>query len=109
MGRLTKYRKKDNKYRFWSTITDSWHSDWMSRDKAIQYLLEDGLMDLKQRMIEKYYTFPHQHMDKDTHKLMHNDAGREEYKKYLEELDKQKDENYFEFIEKTFEKLFGKL
>lgn len=68
MGKLIKYRKRDNKWRVWTTISDGWLTNWLTDAELKEYLAEDYQHDYKLKVIEAYWTFPHGYTDKDSHK-----------------------------------------
>ena len=70
MSWLLKYRKKDNKWRIWTTISDGWITDWLTENEVKQALSNEYKRDYRLQVIECYMTFPAGWHDKDTHKLL---------------------------------------
>ena len=68
MSWLLKHRKKDNKWRIWTTISDGWLTDWLSENEIKEYLTWRDGFDSKLKAIETYMTFPAGWHDKDSHK-----------------------------------------
>src|SRR5438128_792596 len=63
MGRLLKHRKKDNKWRLWTTISDGWLTDWLTEDEMKQYLAAEYEHDYKAKAIRELWTFPDGYYD----------------------------------------------
>lgn len=102
MSWLLKHRKKDGKYRIWTTISDGWITDWLSEDEIKEYLRWREYADTKLKVIEHYMTFPAGWHDKDTHKPLSLDKSKfydwqlNALKKGAEEYEKEIDRKYEE-------------
>jgi hypothetical protein len=90
-----------DKYRIWSTITDSWQTSWIDRREAIAFYYESALVDFKKDIIKKYLLFPH-HWGSYDGKLMVDYDRNEAYCKWMQELMDKPDEQYCKFIDETF-------
>lgn len=56
--RWIQHRKKDNKYRQWSTVVDQWATDWLTRDEMLAYIEKGWKQDLRDRIKKERKTFP---------------------------------------------------
>ena len=56
--RWIKHRKKDNKYRQWSTIVDAYCTDWLTRDEMIEYIAERWRKETEERIKAEREKFP---------------------------------------------------
>lgn len=98
--------RKDNLYRIWSTISDSWLTDWISREEALAVWYDSALMDFKKKVIEQYLKFPHFWSDRDNHCYIKDDVANERYVQWLHELsEKQNGDEYYQFVDEMFEKI----
>lgn len=50
--------KKGKKYRIWSTVSDSWLTDWQSRDEIIDAIAYRWRRDLTRKIREERKNFP---------------------------------------------------
>lgn len=68
MGILIKIRKKDKKFKLWSTIVDEYYfgKDWLSREEVLDFLQSRILRDAKAKCKELENSFPNGYFDKDT-------------------------------------------
>lgn len=53
-----KFRKKDNKYRQWSTVVDAYVTDWLTRDEMLDYIEKRWKDDLKEKIKQERLNFP---------------------------------------------------
>src|SRR4051794_27764036 len=79
MGWLLKHRKKDNRWRIWTTVSDGWITDWLSESELKAELAARYEEDFKLKVIEAYMSFPNGWFDKDTHKRLLNQEGQQAY------------------------------
>lgn len=80
MSVLIQHRKKDNKYRAWTTIADGWLTDWLSEKGMIKYL-QSRIMDRATEECENLAVeFPNGYHNKD-HVRYWDDKKAENYKK----------------------------
>ncbi len=98
--------RKGDQYRIWSTISDQYVTEWISREEVLACWYDDALMQFKKKVIEQYLKFPHFWGNRDTHTLISDDAANERYGQWLHELsEKREEEAYYTFIDETFEKV----
>ena len=83
MSILVKLRKKDNKFRIWTTVSDGWLTDWVTKEEAIKYLQFRVKRDAKWKCDEIAAEFPHSWYGTDG-KFITDEEGRERYQKVLE-------------------------
>lgn len=84
MALQVKVRKKDNHFRFYTTISESWLSNWMPKWKAIKFLQDRVMNDAKDECEEIAVKFPHGYWDMDS-KFIKDEKGEKAYKKLLED------------------------
>ena len=70
MSWLLKHRKKDDKYRIWTIISDGWITDWLVRDEIIEAIRGQYFSDYKKDFDKLKKTFPNNWYEKDTHKII---------------------------------------
>lgn len=58
MSWLLKHRKKDNKYRIYTTISDGWITDWLTESEMKEHLIWEQAFRNKEKAIEIMMTFP---------------------------------------------------
>lgn len=98
--------RKDDKFRIWSTISDSWLTDWISREEALAVWYDDALMDFKKKVIEKYLGFPCYWHDRDSNKVFMDEDRHERLCQWLKKLSDMHDEGeYYRMIDEMFEKI----
>jgi len=91
MSWLIKHRKKDDKYRLWTTISDGWITDWLTRDEMIKVVSFDYKEALKDKVRKLQLTFPNGWHDKDSHARINDERYKTEadwHKLKYEELTK---------------------
>lgn len=105
--------QKDGKYRIWSTISDTWLTDWIDRKEAIKFYYDDALLKFKKRVIEEYYKFPHMwglHNDISYARYIDDDQGYESLMQWLKALiSKENPDEYCQLIEETYDKIMKEL
>lgn len=105
--------RKDNQYRIYSTISDSWLTDWISREEALAVWYDSALMDFKKKVIEQYLGFPCYWGNHDDHRrtsvFMDEDrhAARAQWLKKLS--DTHDEDEYYELVDEMFEKIKAEL
>lgn len=103
--------QKNGLYRIWSTISDEWLTDWISRKEAIQFYYDDMLVDFKKRIIEKYKSFPnHCNSHDEPNTLITDKEGYQEYMAWLHKLGNTKNaDEYYALIDEEFSKIMADL
>jgi hypothetical protein len=76
MGWLLKHRKKDNKYRIWTTMSDGWITGWCTEDEIKAEIAFHWRLDHMRKVIEEYMNFPTGWTDKDTYKRVPSDPNK---------------------------------
>lgn len=111
MGWQIAYREKDKKYRLWSTVSDSWLTDWSTKKDVQRYIAEDYLWEYKKHVIELYFRFPHHWPSRDSaaYKYMTDEAAAQEYGAWLQTLVDAGDDTYCEVIENTYNEVIKEL
>lgn len=84
MSVLVKHRKKDNMYRFWTTISDGWLSNWLTKWQAVEFLQRRVMDRAKDDCEEIKARFPSGYSDMN-YKMIRDEKAEERYKKLLEE------------------------
>lgn len=56
--RWIKYRKKDDKYRQWSTVVNAYTTDWLTRDEMLKYIEKRWKKELKDKLKYERENFP---------------------------------------------------
>jgi hypothetical protein len=99
--------QKAGKFRIWSTTSDVWLTDWITREEAIKFYYDDALLAFKNRIIEKYFSFPHHWLQHDNRHgaVIVNQEGSARYLAWLNELIHKPDEEYTAFVNETFEQI----
>src|SRR5437773_9814879 len=104
-----KIAQKKDKYRIWSTNTDTWLTDWIDRNEAIKFYYEDALFDLKKRTIEQFLLFPHHYTNHTNGRLIYDEEKSANYHNWMEQLIHKQGEEYCEFVEEAFDKIMKEL
>jgi hypothetical protein len=97
--------QRAGKFRIWSTVSDAWLTDWLTRDEAIKFYYDDALLAFQKKIIEKYFSFPHHWLQHDNRQVIINQEGSEKYLAWLSELMDKPDEEYAAFVNETFEQV----
>ena len=63
-------KRKNNKYRFWNTVSDGWSTKFLSREEALQYLSDRSFRRFTEELERETKDFPKGWTDKDTLKLI---------------------------------------
>lgn len=105
MSWRVQYREKDQQYRLWSTISDTWLTGWETRQTIQRYIAEEMLFDYKKKVIEMYLKFPHHWPDADGGgiRYMQDKAGHQAYGAWLETLASASHETYEELVEQKYQ------
>lgn len=98
-----KIAQKDGYYRIWSTVSDQWITDWVSRTEAIAIYYDDALCQFKKKVIEKYFSFPHHWSGDDG--IINDEEGHDRLLAWLETLSTKREDEYYQYIDETFEKI----
>lgn len=104
MGRLLKHRKKDDKWRLWSTVSDEWATDWHTEDEIKQEIAAELEYEYKLQVIKAYMTFPNEYYDKDTEKRWYDLKKHDAFYDWQKQIFKG---DYCEEIDKKFNELTG--
>lgn len=59
MARKISYRKKDRMYRIWSTVSDTFITDWITREEAVAFLAREARAHTNRIIKDLKETFPH--------------------------------------------------
>ncbi len=96
--------QKADKVRIWSTISDAWLTDWITRDEAIGFYYDNALLAFKKQVIQKVLSFPHYWPEhgKGRRAVIVNQEGSERYLAWMHELTSKSSEEYDAFINETF-------
>ncbi len=100
--------QKDGKYRIWSTISDAWITDWISRKEAIRFYYDDAFMSFKKKIVEQFYKFPHMWSDYDSNSCNYIDdeEGYTRWKEWMALLNATTEpEEYVKLIDEIFDKI----
>jgi len=102
--------RKDNLYRIWSTFSDQYITDWISREEALAVWYDDTLMNFKKEVIRKYLLFPDFWFDHDAQWSIKDEVAHARYSQWWQELsEKQNEEEYCQFVDEMFEKIKAEL
>lgn len=107
MSWLLKHRKKDNKWRIYTTISEGWITHWMTEKEIKEYLAWRDSFDTKLKAIETYMTFPAGWHDKDTHKAFDflEGASKKAFYEWQLEALKLGGEKYEEEVERKYKEI----
>jgi len=83
------HRKKDDKYRLYSSICNEWLTDWVSRNDILVFIHYRKIIEFQQEMIKLFMTFPHGYEKKnsDCLKIHINTDGMKLYHEFMCNLD----------------------
>ena len=103
--------QKAGKFRVWSTISDAWLTDWMTREEAIKFYYDDALMMFKKQIVEKCLSFPHHWPDHSGayRKVIVNEEGSARYLAWMHELTSKSTEEYAAFVDASFERILREM
>lgn len=101
--------RKDDQYRIWSTISDQYITDWISREEALAIWYDSTLMDFKKKVIEQYLGFPCYWGNYDSDKIgaIFMDEDRHvQLCQWLKKLSDTHDEDeYYKLVDEMYEKI----
>lgn len=100
--------RKDDQYRIWSTISDRYITEWISRDEALAVWYDSALMDFKKKVIEKYLGFPCYWSDRDSrsNKIFMDEDRHVQLCQWLKKLSDTHDEDeYYKLVDEMYEKI----
>jgi hypothetical protein len=102
-----KIAQQKGKFRIWSTVSDAWLTDWMTREEALKFYYDDALLRFEKQFIEKYLSFPHHWPEHGNGQraVIVNQEGRARYLAWMHELTCKSDEEYSAFIDETFKQI----
>lgn len=109
MGWQVAYRKRDNTYRLWSTISDDWLTDWSTKQDIQKYIAEDMLLDHKKQIIKMCLGFPNLWPAKGSLSYIKDEAGHDRYGDWLKVLNEATEETYIELVETKYNEVIGEL
>jgi hypothetical protein len=96
------HRDNDKKYRIWSTISDSWITEWETKQEILTFLAASYLLEYKQKVVELYLKFPHHWPAREGgRRLILDEEGEANYLAWLETLSHAGD-MYYDMVEKKF-------
>lgn len=64
-------------YRIYTTVSDGWLTDWLTRNEVLRFMYQDRLRDFKVGIIEMCQNFPDMRIIKGTHQVFVDNAGRD--------------------------------
>lgn len=106
MGWRLKQHKRTKRWRIWSTITDSYCTDWLTEEELKAELASHYEEEYKLQVIEVYMAFPHGWTDKDSYKRLENlDAVKAFYSWKEQAL---RSEDYAGEIDRKFREITGR-
>ena len=76
MGRMLSQR--GNKYRLWSTISDSYLTKWLTRDEMVDCLARKMILDVHRNIEDLKKNFPADFVNKETKKIYWPDEAEKE-------------------------------
>jgi len=100
---------KDNKYRIWSTFSDSYLTPWLSKKDLLLEVLKYRDTQFKEKSIEEYYRFPHMWSVKGENKILNNQEGEQAYRDWLDKLHKAPDGKYRAFVNREYGRIMKEL
>lgn len=106
MGWRLKQHKRTKRWRIWSTITDSYRTDWLTEEELKADLASAYEEEYKLKVIELYWTFPHGWTDKETHTRLRNQTACEAFHAWQEQA--MSSEDYEEEIDRKFREVTGR-
>lgn len=83
MALAIQHRKKDNKYRAWSTIVDDWLTRFLTRNQMVKYLQSRVLRRANDECEEIAVSFPNGYWDRNG-KRFWDDELAEKHQKLLQ-------------------------
>ena len=103
--------QKAGKVRIWSTISDAWLTDWLTRDEALSFYYDDALLTFKKHVIKTCLSFPHHWPEHGNGRraVCINQEGSDRYLAWIKELASKPDEDYESFVDETFNTLLERL
>jgi hypothetical protein len=104
--------RKDGKFRVWSTISNDWLTDWISRKEFIKFYHDDMLIDFKKKIVEQYYKFPHGWFDQDrlATAFISDEDGYGDHLRWMDKLNKTKDyDEYVKLVEEMYDQIMKEL
>ncbi len=72
-----KTEKEVTKYRIWTTVSDGWITEWLTREEMVKFHFWNQFKKFMDSFIEDAMTFPNNYYDKDTEKR-YMDVGIQE-------------------------------
>jgi hypothetical protein len=103
------HRDSDKKYRIWSTISDSWITEWETKQGILTFIATSYLQEYKGKVVELYLEFPHNWPAREGGKRMIRDEeGSENYLAWLKTLS-QSGDDYYETVEKKYNEVVKEL
>lgn len=102
-----RFKNNINYYKFYSTISDQYTSDWLTRNQAILYLAQNAETDYKLKVIQEFMAFPEKFYTTDDELLVNS---RERTSLYYEwNLKLLNSDNYYEALDKKFNEIMEQL
>jgi len=105
---MTVLAQKNGKFRFWSTISDDWLTDWLTHNEAVQHLNDENIKRAKLQLIEEYFNFPAGWYDKEGQYIQAIPADKNYFHDWhagiLEDYD-----TYYENVDKKYEQILKEL
>lgn len=98
--------RKDNQYCIWSSISDQYITDWISREEALAVWYDSTLIDFKKKVIEKYLGFPCYWHDCNSNKVFMDEDRHAQLCQWLKKLSDTHDEDeYYRIVDEMYEKI----
>lgn len=104
MGWMLKQNKKTKKWRVWTTVSDGWLTPWITEPEVKEFVQHKYRRDYRLKLIELWWTFPHEWSDKDTRQIFFHPEAKEDFLKWNLKIIKNA-ETYDEEIEKKMKEL----
>lgn len=105
--------RKDDKYRIWSTVSDQYITDWISREEALAVWYDDALIGFKKNVIGQYLKFPNywgNHDNEDYRAIYMDEEQHQKHVQWLAKLATIHDpDEYVKVIDETYEKIVQEL
>jgi len=97
--------EKGNKFRLWSTFSDTYITKWLTRKKLLAALNDAYVLRAKEKVIKEYYAFPEGWTTK-SGIWLGNDAGYAAYRAWEIKL---KSKDYVKAVDEKYECIIKEL
>jgi len=100
-------KEKNSKYRIWSTISDTYITDWLTRNEILIQLAEYKIIKAKEEAIDEYYRFPN--MWSVNGKRNRDPIREQAYFDWQTKLRALSDNKYNTFVNKEYRRIMKEL